>query len=476
MRDRESNIKWVFPDIETEKQFNSEEKGLEQDIYDLVVVGGGLAGLAAAADASLAGKRVLVIESRKKIDSDLRPQLIYLEKGESENEESENEESEYASCRYLYSLYARSFGSDDKLDEKFLNKLNDPRKEHFGIKDIQRYLKRRIDTRFCTFLYESTVSSIQVEEGYLIASHAKNSLKKEKIKFKDLILADGAKHSSANLLKQYVHYQPVQDRPEKNHVMAYFTVKSKNENFELPFDFFATVRDGVHCGLIYYERSSLEKGEQNALKLCIVMHVPDELFKKFEIDKAIGIQYLKHCAGAVFNEKDFDIFMTHSQKYPEKDNLKYATFSLDFEEANRAAFEKNGHKVILAGCAFRRADFYVGHGGNDAIFYAEKAVQLIRGKITLQAYNLACKKKSNEVSKKTKQHQPIYSVILELGDDGPSSFYASPFIFEKSVLKADVGAKLSSGKVGLFSFGHAEESSSSLERDKAVRENAVFRP
>lgn len=468
----------VFPDIETEQliytsketyseaqeqrheasdsktqEQNFEETHAEIKEYDAVIVGAGLAGLTTAVELSKAGKSILLIEYRDEKNSAIRPQLIWL--------------TFHTVNNYLKDLYNPYKSEKNKEDEEFFKKLKMHKAAHYGIKDIQRFLKRQIDPRFCTFLYESTVLAVHIEEGSLVLAHVSHPLRQQKVKFKNLVLADGAKQHTSGLLKEYIQYQPVQDRPEKKHIMACFTAESKDKSFiNLPYHKpTGLVVHRTYYGIIYVEEASLIKNNFTKMKICMTMHVPDELFQAFERDRESGIQYLKRCVASVFNEKDYAIYMTQSKKSgQQKDNLKYAAFRLNFEEANQAAFEINGNKVILVGERRRNSDFYQAHGGNDAIRDGRLASSLVMGKYPLKNYNTSLQERSKEVSEKTKKYQPI----APMPDDNVI------FSLENAEPMIDSGSKLFSGRsLGLFTLDHSTLSDAP---SLSARTNSIYRP
>ncbi len=364
--------------------------------YDVVIVGAGLGGLTAAYEAAKACKTVLVIESRPEQYAAIRPQLIFLDP---------------QNMQYLRSLPC----PDDNItaDKILLPPLNNP--GHVSIKDIQHYLLRRIDRKYCTFRYESMVSEINLNEGYLLTANVNDSTRKEKVCFTNLVLADGAKHQTANLLKPHIEYHPVAYRPEKKHVMGYFTIESKNgEPIKNPINFLAGVIHKNNCGLIYHQSKLTENDDQTKLKVCIVMNVSDEQFEQFKKSKDVGIKFLKHCIAGVFEETEWEISMTKSTKSGnEKDKLKYAAFELDFIEANKSAFEVNGHTVILVGDTRRTPDFYQGHGGNDAIFDGQQVMRIITQELSVQKYNDSSRARSMSIANQTLASQPILKVLKE---------------------------------------------------------------
>lgn len=379
------------------KQFSEEMQAQLRDAYDLgsarelkkydaVIVGAGLAGLTAAVEASRAGKTVLVIESRQERYAAIRPQIIYLHS---------------MTLDYLIKLNENK-ANLDSADAKLLNRLDEI--GHFSIKDIQRYLLRCIDRRYCAIRYESVVAGINLDEGSLVAANVNDPLQQVEIKFDNLILADGAKHPTARLLESHIEYKSVADRPEKKHIMGYFTVTSKDgASIENPIKgLLAPVMHNNRCGLIYHEREVKEVGKQNKLKVFIVMHVSNEQYRKYKSNKELGIKFLRHCVDAVFEGVECEITISKSVKCEvEKDKLKSVVFKLNFIEAKKTAFEHHGHNVILVGDARRGPDFYQGHGGNDAISDGRDAAMIVRKKSEIGDYQSERLSRSKQVADRT---------------------------------------------------------------------------
>src|SRR5690606_28388012 len=88
--------------------------------------------------------------------------------------------------------------------------------------------KRKINDSNCTFMFDSTVSKIDMEEGQIVITHSRDPLKSEVVKFKDLVIAEGGKRNTSKLLEEYIQYQPIPERPEEKHIMAYLTVETKD--------------------------------------------------------------------------------------------------------------------------------------------------------------------------------------------------------------------------------------------------------
>lgn len=132
---------------EDDKNISSpEEQPSKVKKYDVVIVGAGLGGLTTAVEATKAGKSVLIIECRQEQYVAIRPQLIFL-------------------FNQTVS-YLKSLRPDELIEPSDINLLKRlAGLEHCSIKDIQRYLLRRIDWNYCTIRYESEVSSVNLDEG-----------------------------------------------------------------------------------------------------------------------------------------------------------------------------------------------------------------------------------------------------------------------------------------------------------------------
>ncbi len=366
-----------FATVEDDEAFR-QSKMPKISHYDAVVVGAGLAGLKTADDLCQEGKNVLVIELRAKKSFAIRPQLIFVAP---------------ETVGYL-----DSHGT-----------ANIPKKQlHIGIKNLQRLLIGQINQKFCTFLYESKVSEINVNEGSLLVINVHNPAQQEKIFFKSLAITDGGHQTTAKLLEPYFTYHPLQDRPQKYHVMAYLTVTpKKTKSMIVPAWALGSIVHDDRYGLIYHAST---QNEVEKIKFSVVMHISENVAKKFETDRLAGVEYLKECLATVFNQEDYVISIPKSKKSGvEKDKLKYSVFCLTFMGANIPAVLINGRLYALGGDALRNADFYQGHGGNDAIFYGLQIALLFNGHITLDDFNKICTIRSEQVSRGTLQSQSVGS-------------------------------------------------------------------
>ncbi len=400
--------------------------------YDDVIVGAGIAGLTAAIELSKKGKNVLVIEKRSKKHFALRPQLVLAREDIIE--------------------HASSFDQKNMSDEDiyFVEYMT----PHIGIKDYQRFLLERINHQSCTIAFESKVTEINVKEGTLLLTHLDNPTQQEKISFKKIAITDGGKHETANLLEPYITYRPVQDRPEKYHVMAYLTVTPKNSEFMRVPDWEDTtiraIKHRDHYGVIYHN-SALDE-DVKKMKFSVVMHITEELAKKFETDRLAGVAYLKECLETAFNKDEYSISMPKSKKWgPEKDKLKYSVFCLNFTEATSAAFEMSERLFALGGDAFRTADFYQAQGANDAVFYGLQIALLFNGYITLDAFNNVCRARSEQMSVITRDMK------LREGLESVTVGKLKQASFEKATPMGETqpgnhGTKTHSGNLRMFSF------------------------
>lgn len=370
--------------------------------YDVVIVGAGIGGLTAAVEATRVGKKVLIIEKRSKALTAIRPQLLFL---------------------YPEVVYYLNKLSHDSSDNQFIadmKKKTSNGSDHFSIKHIQRFLMHHINNDLCDFHYESQVSEINFAEDYLVVASSHDLSQHEKIKFGDLILADGIKHGTANLLRDQLEFSEkyIAQREEKKHVMGYFILNAKfpdkKNEFPMQNPIEVVIHDG-RVGFMYYDYFSLKQHDFNKVKLCVVMNLKDEQYEAIRVDDQLGGRFLKHCVETVFSPTDWDIRVTKSKKSgQEKDKLKYATFQLELFGAKQAAFESNGHMVALVGDTRRGPDFYQGHGGNDAITDGQKAGCLINRTVSLSDYNQHCEQRSKSVSSQTSQSTPAISKVINM--------------------------------------------------------------
>lgn len=434
---KKSNIKLVFPDMETETKLENTEQGNESKKYDAVIVGAGIAGLITAVEASRAGKNILVIEKRKEKLSAIRSQLVYIPYRD-----------------YLIKLC----GSDANMsveDKKFIESIEGGGRTFVALKDTQRYLKQRIDNRYCTFSYESIVSAVNLEKGQLVISHALDASQQKKTNFDYLIIADGSHHSTGKLLSPDIQYQAGEAKSENPHIMAYLTIKSKDGTpVEIPIHRNPMpVLYGDYFGYIVFENKTIDT---NKVKADIILPLSSELAKKFRLNEERAMDFAYHCMSSVFDGEKHDIFITKSRKSgAEKDKLKCLVFNLDAENANVAAIEKNGNIAALVGDAYMTAG-YAGYGTTHAISGGQAASSLIQGQMSVAEYNKSANQMHEENSSRRK---------MRATDKKPKRFIEIP-PFDKPAPMADYGSKLHSGKVRLFSFTETKNSDSSPTIDE----------
>lgn len=350
---------------------------------DVVIVGAGPAGLTAALVISQAGKSVIVLEKREEKYAFIRPQLVHLE------------ESSRETLAEIKLTNPSSLNKDEKRNEKNFKEQLEDKDEHIAIKDIQRYLKRRIDeTKNIVCKFEMTLEEVDIKEGHLTVSFPD---KKIDIEFNDLIAADGSSRQTVDILKKSgypIEYEKKHESTFKNFLNGYLRVKKKNgEQFDISDRFLDQYTSKNGFDYVYYHHASLRKSDFRVLKFCVTSCISDQDLKKFEEDKEAGWQHLFKVAEQAFSASEYEFIpVEKSQKTGAlKDNLKYQIFQRLFYEAEVAGIEVNGHYFCLIGDAFVNPDFYQGIGTNSAIKHALLVALLIAEAINLEYFNQALK-------------------------------------------------------------------------------------
>lgn len=373
-----------------------QEKKLE-DNYEVIVVGGGIAGLATAAYSTLAGKKVLIVEKRPEHFFKRRPQFIAMKESSKET---------------FRQLYWKKKHKISKKAEDLYQRLNSDVMEHYNIKDIQDLLMELSNPGLLTVKYESEVTKINMKQGSVEISSPSSKPKKTSCDF--LVISDGAKSKTVGLVQPPIEYKPLapeKQRKEKKHISAYFIVEPKDEKKMTNADArMALVSDHELCGFFVAERYSIKKSAGNKMKFGIYMQVSDEQYEEFRLNPAKRIAYLKHCATHIFDEEHYAISMTKSKKEPQlakmKDELKSFAFTLDLIKATEAGRKTDKCTLLLVGDAQETHDVYQANGGNAAITDARNAFDVIRGVMSLAEYQKKCDVRSEYESEETRKSQP----------------------------------------------------------------------
>lgn len=322
--------------------------------YDAIISGSGPAALALAYELIIRNYHILLIDIH---DESIRPQLVFL--GES--------------IDYLKRMVAKS--PMGKEDQEFINKMKDIR-EHYNIKDIERFLKRRIEGhKNCRFMKRACIKKINMKKGIVDVKTQSGRIKT--LRFKHLFGADGANHPTADILKKKGYetgYHLISSHKRIHHITAYFTIKSRSDTL-IPHltesSVLSQIIDLDRYLFHYTERSSHEKSNGKKMKACLTMTLPQALYEKWETNLKIPAlveqtrqemqDEIHQIAQRLYPEQDI-VFPKSRKHGPKKDKLKMQLFKAELAEADHAAILVNGHMYARLGDAFRKPDFYQGHG------------------------------------------------------------------------------------------------------------------
>lgn len=359
----------------------------EQD--NIIIIGAGPGGLVAALISHLhknllkPNTMIILIEKRPEELFAIRPQIVYL-----------NEK-----VRELLTNYPKAVPQSlDKEDEKFLTTICDPM-EHVAIKDVQRFLQKRLANQNCAIAFATTIADIDAENKKItIDVSTSQGHKTLTIPFKYLIIADGGDAENAKKLEEKgldIKVNKVFDSSHRYMVSAYLTVKRQDgAAFELPHTVLHQLCHNYDCGgsfgYLYYNRSSHVKNNKQFVKFFITFSVPPAYYQEFQKNKTAGLQFLKQCAHDVFDAAIYEIAPVKNSKDNArghaKDKLKFQLFERTFYKAETAAIEKNGITVARIGNAFETPDFFQGIGLNRAVLQGKDVALLVTGQFSLDEF------------------------------------------------------------------------------------------
>ena len=255
--------------------------------FDVVISGGGPAGLATALEAMKVGKRVMIISDRSIIEEK-------EEKGEKVFSRGQRVSLDENSRRYLLSMFPNSFaeGSDD--DRFFATLTQDVT---IQVKDIERFFVRRIreeqqkdkDKASIEFMNNRTIDTVNMEQGQItVKGSAKDpGAAKRDITFHHLIGADGAKHHAVNVVNggnPVIHYEKVPAPKHPYHASITFNITSKSGKPIKLSEQYASVQTKVGsehylAGLSLTEK---KKGDSNEIKCVFSGEVSKDIFDKIQ--------------------------------------------------------------------------------------------------------------------------------------------------------------------------------------------------
>lgn len=385
--------------------------------YDLLIVGMGPVGLAAAYEAAKNKKKILIIEKRPEATAAIRPQVIVLEPIRK---------------KQLMDMIGQGEILDDS-DIAFLDSLGTS--AEIKLSTVQRFILNRIKNQSTSqniapvdMLYETTLQEgTDLRNG--LAKLSTNGQEKI-IHFNHLVAADGASSPTLELINPTLTEQEkierktsvdMQHLEETYHLGAYIKISLKNgQELELPEKEFVSsflenkYGDEVIENQLYFlrfDKSSYDKSGKKSVKTGFIGEIPRDIYEKVkelnteihefnvqrtkiqgknpksELDEmlitSLGniisdkkkqkqnlvLSYVKKsCADYLGKKEDeLDIEVTTSKTRPEKDSLKILTFQGGSKQANKAATQSNGHAFYLIGDAYFTPNYPAGHGLNDGL-------------------------------------------------------------------------------------------------------------
>lgn len=390
------------------------------DSYDLIIVGAGPVGLAAAYEAAKNNKKILIIEKRSESTAAIRPQVVVLEPARK-------------------TQLMNMIGQGEHLDESdisFLDSLSTS--AEIKLATVQRFILNRIKNQGKSgaiapveVLYETTLpqgkDKLDFKNG--MATISTNGVEKS-VRFGHLVGADGASSSTLELVNATLKdSEKIARKTPKDmqhlegtyHLGAYVKISLKNgQEIQLPEkEFVSSFLENKHDeGLtenqlyfLRFDKRSHEKSKKLFVKLGFIGEIPKHLFdeiqtlnneisrlnagiKKLQEEEQngsfhqaslahlkeqitakkeqrqnIAIAYVRRSAADYlgFKESDLEVTITSSKKRPEKNSLKVLTFQGGSKQADKAVVQANGHGFYLIGDAYFTPNYPVGHGLNNGL-------------------------------------------------------------------------------------------------------------
>lgn len=406
------------------------KKPVPKNYYDVVISGMGPAGLTAAWSALRTGKKVLMISNRP--NKFIRTQKIYLD---------------MHSRQILLAMAENSIMTQEDL--KFLNNICSH--SVIGIKDIERYIFARLkQSKNIEFAHEHELSEVdlqtgkakyvpcsKIQEDKSVAKDLKTdekssaiNIKPQEIEFTYLVSADGGNHHALNLannsvkninqkaakpLIEPITHKPIDSMKKANwHFSVYITIECKSganlnveqENFIVSFE--------RRTGCVYalaYDRPSHRKSRQKTIKCNVSGEIPlsvipeniSHLNNNPELKEKVW-QYIQNTLQKHFqpnNSEDIQInLVKKSRKHgPEKDKIKFLTFKITAEKANKAYIKNQDKICLLVGDSYQSPNYQVGHGANTALRLSDFLVSVFSGKKSLEEYNELCEERAASAAK-----------------------------------------------------------------------------
>lgn len=391
-----------------------------QNDYDMVIVGMGPAGLAAALNAARSGKTVMLLEKRAEKDVALRPQMIVLDTE--------------VKLSLLKMIQENETLNVD--DIKFLDTLSQSNEVKVGT--VQKFLLNRIKNiqpavKMC---YGTSLETVDMNQGQ---AQIKQGSTSTQVNFKCLVAADGVKSDTFELVKKELpsrtieKYTPFLMEKAKNtyHLGVYVKLsRADGKPITLPKNEFVSAsmpepgRKGHRLYFLRFNKRSHKRMNQMSTSMGFIGEIPKSVYQEYnkfndsitklkktldehqqiikqlesqnstvDIDKKIAhskkvctvynthinnalqeqrkyaLQYVQKVSAHYFGVKpeDLKLEVTTSKKSPNKDKLKVLTFQGDSQQATKAALQVNSHGFYLIGDTYFTPNYPAGHGLNDAL-------------------------------------------------------------------------------------------------------------
>ncbi len=288
---------------DTQKAETKFDNNNDKNAYDVVIVGMGPVGLAAAYENAVRGKKVLILENRTEAEAAARPQIVVV------NPQSKEQ---------LLAMIT----SEDQLNENDLKFINDlDTSAEIKLSSVQSFIMNRIKNlknqtgASIDMKYQTTLDEIDLDNGKanLVKADAHTQIKP--VTFKNLIAADGARsptyakiHAAKNktvkdqtLLSEKASKNQSAPDPRKTpnnmqhlekkfHLGAYVVLKRKDGNkLDLPKrDFLSSfLKDKKskkhHLYFLRFDKKSHQKSKYLSVKLSFIGEISHQTYDQIKL-------------------------------------------------------------------------------------------------------------------------------------------------------------------------------------------------